>query len=333
MNQRFGWIAGPMRLRIAVMIFAGMVWSCQSVAQAETVPTAAQSSDTAGPVSEEARTLDAPADLPGSEAALSEKQSPQRIPSEAVQPDMAHPAQTHADMDLSPMGMYQAADWVVKSVMILLLVASVLTWAMGVAKQLQIVTANRHARRILRTLVAADTLEAGADHTQTGKGMGMALLHAARHELVLSGHGAASDHGIKERVQARLDRVQASAGRQMNQGTGILATVGSVAPFVGLFGTVWGIMNAFIGIAETKTTNLAVVAPGIAEALLATAIGLVAAIPAVVIYNHFTRVIQGYKALLADISVAILVLISRDLDRQSSADVQTAAPQPMQKAG
>ncbi|WP_371826075.1 tonB-system energizer ExbB [Photobacterium sp. GJ3] len=297
------------------------------------MPTAAQSPDAAEPVFEEIRTLDSPADLPGSEAAQSEKQSPQRIPSEGVQPDMAHPVQTHAGMDLSPMGMYQAADWVVKSVMILLLVASVLTWAMGVAKQLQIYTANHYARRILRTLGAADTLEAGADNTQTGKGMGMALLHAARHELVLSGRGAASEHGIKERVQARLDRVQASAGRQMNQGTGILATVGSVAPFVGLFGTVWGIMNAFIGIAETKTTNLAVVAPGIAEALLATAIGLVAAIPAVVIYNHFTRAIQGYKALLADISVAILVLISRDLDRQSSGDVQTAAPQPMQKAG
>ncbi|MGB7998464.1 MAG: tonB-system energizer ExbB, partial [Photobacterium halotolerans] len=173
----------------------------------------------------------------------------------------------------------------------------------------------------------------GGENMHAAQGVGLALIHATRHELELSARGPASEAGIKERVQARLERIQASAGRQMNQGTGILATVGSVAPFVGLFGTVWGIMNAFIGIAETKTTNLAVVAPGIAEALLATAIGLVAAIPAVVIYNHFTRAIQGYKALLADISVALLVLSSRDLDRQSAESGAAEYPQAMQQAG
>lgn len=103
----------------------------------------------------------------------------------------------------------------------------------------------------------------------------------------------------------------------MGIGMGILATVGAVAPFVGLFGTVWGIMNAFIGIARSQTTNLAVVAPGIAEALLATAMGLVAAIPAVVIYNHFSRKITAYRSLLADVSTSLLILVSRDLDRQS----------------
>ena len=86
----------------------------------------------------------------------------------------------------------------------------------------------------------------------------------------------------------------------MNKGTGLLATIGSTAPFVGLFGTVWGIMNSFIGISKAQTTNLAVVAPGIAEALLATAIGLFAAIPAVIIYNQFARWIGGYKGLLGD---------------------------------
>jgi biopolymer transport protein ExbB len=99
--------------------------------------------------------------------------------------------------------------------------------------------------------------------------------------------------------------------RQVSRGTGILATIGAVSPFVGLFGTVWGIMNAFIGISESHTTNLAVVAPGIAEALLTTAIGLVAAIPAVVIYNHLARVITGYRALLSDGSALILLMISR----------------------
>ena len=96
----------------------------------------------------------------------------------------------------------------------------------------------------------------------------------------------------------------------------MLATIGSTAPFVGLFGTVWGIMNAFIGISEAQTTNLAVVAPGIAEALLATALGLVAAIPAVVIYNVFARSIAGYRALLADAAAAVERLVSRDLDHR-----------------
>ncbi len=91
----------------------------------------------------------------------------------------------------------------------------------------------------------------------------------------------------------------------------LLATIGATAPFVGLFGTVWGIMNAFIGISESHTTNLAVVAPGIAEALLATAMGLVAAIPAVVIYNHLVRVIGGYRAILDDAAAQLLLTISR----------------------
>jgi biopolymer transport protein ExbB len=102
--------------------------------------------------------------------------------------------------------------------------------------------------------------------------------------------------GLKERVASRLERLEAGAGRCMLKGTGMLATIGSTAPFVGLFGTVWGIMNSFIGISRSQTTNLAVVAPGIAEALLATALGLAAAIPAVVIYNHFARQVAGYRA-------------------------------------
>ena len=101
------------------------------------------------------------------------------------------------------------------------------------------------------------------------------------------------DDGFKERVALRLERVEAAMSRQIARGTGVLATIGATAPFVGLFGTVWGIMNSFIGISEAHTTNLAVVAPGIAEALLATALGLVAAIPAVVIYNHLARSIGG----------------------------------------
>jgi len=111
----------------------------------------------------------------------------------------------------------------------------------------------------------------------------------------------------------------------------VLATVGSAGPFVGLFGTVWGIMNSFIGISKSQTTNLAVVAPGIAEALLATAFGLAAAIPAVVIYNVFARSIAGYRALLGDASAEVLRLVSRDLERPAAATTSSArrgAPLP-----
>ena len=118
------------------------------------------------------------------------------------------------------------------------------------------------------------------------------FLDAAVTELKLSA-GSIERDGIKERIASRLERIEAAYGRRLLRGTGVLATIGSTAPFVGLFGTVWGIMNSFIGISKSQTTNLAVVAPGIAEALLATAFGLAAAIPAVVIYNVFCAVDRG----------------------------------------
>ncbi len=112
----------------------------------------------------------------------------------------------------------------------------------------------------------------------------------------------------------------------MNNGTGVLATIGSTAPFVGLFGTVWGIMNSFIGISEAQTTNLAIVAPGIAEALLATAIGLVAAIPAVIIYNQFARSISSATGrIIGEASAEVMRLVSRDLDRGFTVDAARAA--------
>lgn len=218
--------------------------------------------------------------------------------------------------DMTPMGMYHAADWVVKSVMILLLLASVLSWALFVSKQIQVSLACKHAARLLKELIASENLKEGKQRSFDKKGGGLALIDTALHELDLSALGTASDDGIKERVQISLERTQASLNSKMTAGTGILATIGSVGPFVGLFGTVWGIMNAFIGIAKAQSTTLDVVAPGIAEALLATAIGLVAAIPAVIMYNHFTRAIGRYRAYLADINAALLVLVSRDLDRK-----------------
>jgi biopolymer transport protein ExbB len=218
--------------------------------------------------------------------------------------------------------MYQAADVVVKTVMIGLLLASLLTWAVWLFKTVQLRLARKKTAHLLQQLTLAgsfcQTIKDSAPSSDSGanqqQGSSFLLVQAAQHELTLSASGPTSDEGLKERIAARLERVQASLASNMNQGTGILATIGSVAPFVGLFGTVWGIMNSFIGIAHTQTTNLAIVAPGIAEALLATATGLVAAIPAVVIYNYFSRSIAVYRAQLADIVSAILILISRDLD-------------------
>ncbi len=151
------------------------------------------------------------------------------------------------------------------------------------------------------------------------------FVDAAATEMSLSADVVETD-GIKERVASRLERLEAGFGRRINRGTGVLATIGAIAPFVGLAGTVWGIMNSFIGISKSQTTNLAVVAPGIAEALLATAFGLAAAIPAVVIYNVFARQIAGYRALLGDASAEVMRLVSRDLDRSIGASMIAAAP-------
>ncbi|EZP34263.1 tonB-system energizer ExbB [Pseudomonas sp. RIT288] len=230
---------------------------------------------------------------------------------EVLEPDntlgMAH--------DLSPWGMYQNADIIVKIVMIGLAIASIITWTIWIAKGFELMGAKRRLRGEIAALKKAATLkEASATAAKEGT-LANLLVHDALEEMRLSVNSREKE-GIKERVSFRLERLVAACGRNMSSGTGVLATIGSTAPFVGLFGTVWGIMNSFIGIAKTQTTNLAVVAPGIAEALLATALGLVAAIPAVVIYNVFARSIAGYKAQVSDASAQVLLLVSRDLDHQ-----------------
>jgi biopolymer transport protein ExbB len=209
--------------------------------------------------------------------------------------------------------MFMAADIVVKAVMVGLVFASVLTWTIWFAKAIELLAARRRLKKAIEALGAARTWSDVRD-LQGGNDAASALIGAADTELRQSADALSPD-GVKERIASRLERLEAAAGRQMIRGTGILATIGATAPFVGLFGTVWGIMNAFIGISKSHTTNLAVVAPGIAEALLATALGLVAAIPAVVMYNMFSRWIAGYRALHGDASAEILRLISRDLDR------------------
>ncbi|HOA50160.1 MAG TPA: tonB-system energizer ExbB [Novosphingobium sp.] len=214
--------------------------------------------------------------------------------------------------NLSVGGMFMAADWIVKLVMIGLLIASLVTWTVFVAKVLELRKATANQQAIHDGVIALRSL---GDAKANPAVASSPLVREAGEELALSADALSDTDGIKERVVSRFERHEAAEARRMTRGVNVVATIGATAPFVGLFGTVWGIMNSFIGIAEQQTTNLAVVAPGIAEALLATALGLVAAIPSVVIYNHFSRQIAAHRALVSDTAAAILRLVSRDLSR------------------
>jgi biopolymer transport protein ExbB len=216
--------------------------------------------------------------------------------------------------ELSPWSMFLSADILVKAVMVGLAFASLVTWTIFIAKMIELSFAQRRLRAALTKVADARSLaEAqfvlGASSTALSS-----LLSAAMREARLSA-GISSDAGIKERAASSFAEIVRAEARRIRLGMGLLATIGATSPFVGLFGTVWGIMNSFIGISKSQTTNLAVVAPGIAEALLATAFGLVAAIPAVIIYNHFSRITKGYLELVARSSGAAGRLLSRDLDR------------------
>src|SRR4051794_2967461 len=224
--------------------------------------------------------------------------------------------------DLSPWGMYMQADIVVKAVMIGLAIASVVTWTVWLAKTLELFAAKRRLRSDLWAFSERHTEALPRRKSIMGR-----FVDAAATELKLS-DGVIEKDGLKERVALSFERIEKAAARRIMRGTGVLATIGATAPFVGLFGTVWGIMNSFIGISKSQTTNLAVVAPGIAEALLATALGLAAAIPAVVIYNVFARSISGYRALLGDASAEVLRLVSRDLERPAASPARRGTPLP-----
>jgi biopolymer transport protein ExbB len=216
--------------------------------------------------------------------------------------------------ELSPWSMFLSADILVKAVMVGLAFASLVTWTIFIAKMIELSLVRRRLSTALTKIADARSLaEAqfvlGASSTALSS-----LLSAAMREARLSA-GISSDAGIKERAASSFAEIVRAEARRIRLGMGLLATIGATSPFVGLFGTVWGIMNSFIGISKSQTTNLAVVAPGIAEALLATAFGLVAAIPAVIIYNHFARITKGYLELVARSSGAAGRLLSRDLDR------------------
>jgi biopolymer transport protein ExbB len=230
----------------------------------------------------------------------------------AAEPDIADA--TTLPRDLSPWGMFMAADIVVKAVMIGLALASVAVWTVWVTKIIEVLAVRRRVRRDLAAIAMQTSLETALSRIPPRRGLVRAYLEAAAAEIGLAAGLASRPADVKDRTSSRLTEIEAAAARSMRGGTGILATVGATAPFIGLFGTVWGIMNSFIGISRAHTTNLAVVAPGIAEALLATAIGLVAAIPAVILYNQIGRSIAGYRALAQGAAGEVERIVSRDLD-------------------
>ena len=223
-------------------------------------------------------------------------------------------AETAALRELSPWSMFLNADILVKAVMIGLAFASLVTWTIFIAKMIELAVARRKLKTALNKIADSRSLAEAQFALGAKRGVLWSFLAAAMREARLSA-GISSDAGIKERAASSFAEIMRAEARRIRFGMGLLATIGATSPFVGLFGTVWGIMNSFIGISKAQTTNLAVVAPGIAEALLATAIGLVAAIPAVIIYNHFARVTKTYLELVSRASGVAGRLLSRDLDR------------------
>ncbi len=188
--------------------------------------------------------------------------------------------------------MFMSADWVVKAIMVGLAFASVVTWTIFIGKFLELFVIRQRLVRALQAVAEQDAFAA----LRGRKTVLRSYLMAAANELKLS-RGLVGEDSIKERAASSFSEITRAQARRIRFGMGLLATIASTSPFVGFFGMVWGIMNSFIGISKSQTTNLAVVAPGIAEALLATAIGLFAAIPAVVIYNHFSRATRTYLEL------------------------------------
>lgn len=317
-NMTGFWLKGCMAMIIGLGLFA---FADTSLAQEATSPATTSPAIVSPPVQEPV-SPSTPAEPAPAAPSLAQPVQP---PEPALQPETSDAAPNALILphDLSPWGMFMAADWVVKAVMIGLALASLLTWTIWIAKSLELAGARRRVAKALKTIGHSATLSDAVRVLDNEKGPAAILVRAAEDEVRLSSAALprAGGEGIKERVTSRLVRIEAKAVRRLSKGTGILATIGSTAPFVGLFGTVWGIMNSFIGISQAQTTNLAVVAPGIAEALLATAIGLVAAIPAVVIYNVFARSISGYRQLLGDASAGVERLVSRELDFRA-ADVR-----------
>jgi biopolymer transport protein ExbB len=310
-----------LRVSVAYLVFALFLPShFRAAAETTATHSGAETSDEALPTPGALEPIQAMPGAGGPDAPALANPSTQTLPNAApaARPNPNVPGDISMESralphDLSPWGMFLVADIVVQAVMVGLVIASIVTWTVWLAKSLELTAARSRTRKALSLISGQPSLSDAAVRLSEHRGVVTTFVDEARSELRLSSDSP-DKAGIKERVESRLDGLRTAAARQMNAGTGLLATIGSTAPFVGLFGTVWGIMNSFIGISEAQTTNLAVVAPGIAEALLATALGLAAAIPAVIIYNYFSRSIAGYRALITDAAAEVMRQLSRDLD-------------------
>ncbi len=299
-----------LKLATALVILAqGSIGFAQQAAQTQQQPPAASQPLAQGEHSQ--------AQTPAAPAARGQAESSIAPAVPAVNADDAarslNPSSTVLH-ELSPWSMFLSADMLVKIVVSGLAFASLITWTVFIGKTIELSMVRRKLRVALARVREARSLAEAQFSLGTNDGVLSQLLDAAIGETQLS-EGIAGDRGIKERAASSFAEISRAEARRIRLGMGLLATIGSTSPFVGLFGTVWGIMNSFIGISKAQTTNLAVVAPGIAEALLATAIGLAAAIPAVIIYNHFARVTKTYLELVARATGAAARLLSRDLDR------------------
>jgi biopolymer transport protein TolQ len=226
--------------------------------------------------------------------------------------------QPTADL-MSPLNLFLQADVVVKTVMIGLLLASVWTWAIIFTHSIRLKRINRQTDKFEREFWAASDID--AFHNSRGNdGLPIAaVMSAAMDEWRRSTRTKQVDRaGTRERLASRMNAAVAAELDRLGDRLNILATVGSVAPFVGLFGTVWGIMRSFTAIAGANNTSLAVVAPGIAEALFATAIGLFAAIPAVIAYNRLTHGLDRLEAKLSRFSDRFHATLSRELEVEAA---------------
>jgi biopolymer transport protein TolQ len=262
----------------------------------------------------------ATAQVPGSSHVTDKKMNPTDIAQEAIGPS---PVGGFSFLEL-----FLHAHIVVQLVMGGLLVASIWSWAIVIEKFFAFRRARAESDRFEHMFWSGQSLDELYTALSRTKPITMAALFvAAMREWKRSVEGnIRALGGIQLRVEKVMDVTISREMERLDRRLLFLATVGSTAPFVGLFGTVWGIMSSFQAIAVSKNTNLAVVAPGIAEALLATAIGLVAAIPAVIIYNQFSRWTAGYRVLVGDASAHVQRLVSRDLDRA------TASPRGLKAA-
>ena len=289
---------------IALVGAMALMASAPAFAQDAAAPAAASS------------TQAAPADAAAAPAATPAPEAPPADTAEAE-------GEKKGGHSLTPVGMFLAAGAVVKVVMIGLLLASVFSWVLLLTKIFEFAGLNKQSDKFLEAFRGARSIAdiARISSSEEFEGNPMAdMASAASQEVELSrqaGLAVAGEHrdSTLGRATYAINAVQASLAKRLSGGMVFLASVGSAGPFIGLFGTVYGIMTSFIGIANTNTTNLAVVAPGIAEALLATGIGLFAAIPAVIFYNYFQTRISGYGTRSEGFVAELMNAISRQLDK------------------